>query len=351
MISDAVKKRYDAFWHHDAVDRCCFFLSAGSGSMDLTEGRSGAEKWANIDTRLEETLHSIQNTKYYGDAFPTVFTNFGPGCLSSMIGGSHKWREDTVWFENEQVITDWENLPDISIRKDSEMYRLVDAFTERFIEAGKGKFMTSITDIGGTFDIIAALRGTQDFLMDLYIYPEEVKAFVKKLQPVWRAYYEQYANRLMKEFGAMTSWMPIYSDKIYYPLQCDFSAMISPDMFEEFVLPDLKYQISYMDRSVYHWDGPGEIPHLDHLLSIDKLSAIQWVPGAGQPDVYDPCWYENYERIQRAGKSLVLFEYHADGLERLLKNVSTKGLFLFLTLDDDSYAEDLVRMVDSYGVK
>ena len=41
--------------------------------------------------------------------------------------------------------------------------------------------------------------------------------------------------------------MPIYSEKPYYPLQCDFSAMISPDMFEEFVLPELRYHLSYLE--------------------------------------------------------------------------------------------------------
>lgn len=38
-------------------------------------------------------------------------------------------------------------------------------------------------------------------------------------------------------------------------LQCDFSAMISPDMFKEFVLPYLKKQCDYLDYSLCHLDG------------------------------------------------------------------------------------------------
>ncbi len=66
-------------------------------------------------------------------------------------------------------------------------------------------------------------------------------------------------------------------------LQSDFSYMISPRMFERFALPGLTVWAGALDYPFYHLDGPGQIKHLDMLLSIPRLRGIQWVPGDGQP--------------------------------------------------------------------
>jgi len=100
--------------------------------------------------------------------------------------------------------------------------------------------------------------------------------------------------------------MGLWSPKRWYPIQCDFSAMISPKMFERLVIPFIEEQCEKLDHIIYHWDGPGEIPHLDLLLAVKKLHGIQWVPGAGNPQPEDEKWFPLYERIQKAGKRLVL---------------------------------------------
>lgn len=353
IISNEQKKQYEAFWAHEAVERCCLYLTAPkNGAAEPEKPKSLHQMWEDIPDRTSRMLGEIERTAYFGDAFPSAFANFGPGCLASCVGGSHKWSEFTVWFENEPFpITDWENPPALKLEEASEMVRLVDDYTESLLQVGKGKFYTSITDIGGMYDIIAALRGTQDLLIDLLEYPDEVKALAEKLAPVWKTYFMRNANRLLERQGAMTSWMPIYSEEPYYPLQCDFSAMISPEMFGEFILPDLKYHTDYLPRSIYHWDGPGELLHLDHLLSLDRLSAIQWTPGDGAPDTTDPCWFEYYQKLQRAGKSLILLSADPNGLENLLTHISTKGLFLSINAADEKQAAEILQLVNSIGVR
>ena len=86
------------------------------------------------------------------------------------------------------------------------------------------------------------------------------------------------------------NWMNIPSSKPWYPIQCDFCYMISPEQFEEFVLPHLVEQVEHMERSVYHLDGVGELTHLDTILDIEGLTAIQWIPGGGRsrPQVIRP---------------------------------------------------------------
>ena len=349
ILSDSAKKRYNAFWECDAYKRCCLSLwvTKDAGIPESKDTKDITREWEDSVHRISLFNQLLERTELFADGIYCFFVNFGPGCLSAMIGGTYKWSEETVWFENEQVITDWENPPGPILHKESPMYRLSEKLTEAALNAGKGKFLTSVTDIGGIYDIIAALRGTQTLLLDLYEYPEEIKAYAKELRRVWMEYFHEQAFRLISQQGGMVSWMPIWSDKPYYPLQCDFSAMISPDMFEEFILPDLRYQTENMPRSIYHLDGPGEIPHLKLLLSLPRLNAIQWSPGAGQANVGDECWFGLYEEIQAAGKGLVLFDVKLEQMENLLKHISPKGLFISAGAKDSMQAAEYIRIAGS----
>lgn len=349
MLDSDAQKRYEAFWAREAYGRCCLFLTVPKYDRLPPDPADPAGLWEDIEARFVREKFIHQNTEYLADSFPSVFTNYGPGCLTAMIGGTQKWAPETVWFENEPVIVDWDYPPAPVLDRESHMHRLVEKFTQTFLERGEGRFLLSVTDIGGTYDIISALRGTQTLLADLYDCPGEVKAFADELFPVWRDYFQGQSARLLKKQGAMTSWMPIYSQKTYYPLQCDFSAMISPRMFAEFIRPDLQRQMMCMDRSIYHLDGPDEIRHLDQLLNMERLNAIQWTSGAGAADVTDPCWFGLYERIQLAGKGLVLLDANPETVERLLRSVSPKGLFVQTSTRDIKQAQEIVAIADEAG--
>jgi 5-methyltetrahydrofolate--homocysteine methyltransferase len=119
--------------------------------------------------------------------------------------------------------------------------------------------------------------------------------------------------------------------------------MISPGDFERFVLPSLNRTAGHLDHSIYHWDGPGQIAHLDHLLSMPHLDGIQWVPGDGSAPVWDEKWFPLYEKIQAAGKILVLHGFYTveDAL-KVIKNFSPKGLWMSAALSSGEEAEALL---------
>ncbi len=55
----------------------------------------------------------------------------------------------------------------------------------------------------------------------------------------------------------------------------DFSCMVSPAMMREFFLEITVEECRLADRNVYHLDGRNAIKHLDMLLKIPELHAIQ----------------------------------------------------------------------------
>ena len=80
--------------------------------------------------------------------------------------------------------------------------------------------------------------------------------------------------------------------------------MIGPDMFREFVLETLRRDTERIENTIYHLDGIGQLAHLDMLLSLPKLKAIQWVPGDGKPG--PEAWPEVYEKVCAAGKNVMI---------------------------------------------
>ena len=102
MITEEVKRQHEAFWHQEAYGRCCLYLTAPKAEAPPREKpRDLKQMWEDIPWRVRWEQQGLEDTLLLGDAIPSVFTNFGPGCLAACVGGTHKWSEFTVWFENE----------------------------------------------------------------------------------------------------------------------------------------------------------------------------------------------------------------------------------------------------------
>ncbi len=71
---------------------------------------------------------------------------------------------------------------------------------------------------------------------------------------------------------------------------------------EDLFLPDIIRQASAAGRAVYHLDGPAATRHLDALLDVPQLQAIQFSPGAGAPSALP--WIDMFRKIQNSGRSL-----------------------------------------------
>jgi len=302
-------------------------------------------RWLDLGARVKNETYRIEHETFYADGFPTVFVNMGPGSLAACIGGDFECARDTVWFDTNPIIKDFKNLPEIKLNTDSKMWKLCEDYTTKLGENSNGRYFTSMADIGGSLDILASLRGTNDLLYDLYDTPDEIKELSGRVAEYWKAKHNHLYNIAQKYQKGMTSWMPVWCEGRYHPLQCDFGAMISPDMFDEFAMPGIKEQTEFLDYSVFHLDGPNMIPHLDSLLSLPRLDAVQWSAGAGNPDELDESYFDMYNKIQRAGKNVVLFAgTDVPRIEKILKAVNPNQLYISAGGHDKHEVEAVVEL-------
>ncbi len=343
-------KAYEEFWERKDRKRCVLNMTAPTGPR-YRAPKDLNEKWLDENYLLDKAEYDMENTYYVAEGIPFLFTNLGPGCLAACLGGGYELAERTIWFDRVPFVTDWENPPEISLNTDSEMWGHIERLQNKFLTSDK--LNVSITDIGGVMDIVASLRGTQELLYDLYDYPDEVKEFTNKITKIWLDFYKQQLEVVGKNGQPYNNWMNIPSSKPWYPLQSDFCAMISPAQFEEFILPHIAEQSASMPRSIYHLDGPGEIPHIDMLLDIPTLTGIEWVAGDGHEPVWDEKWFPLIKKIQDKKKNVVLRRAISmndlAGAEKLIKTFDPVGLYLSVTAPDKDSADRILELVEKWS--
>ncbi|MBE6885998.1 MAG: hypothetical protein E7486_03525 [Ruminococcaceae bacterium] len=337
---EQIKRHHDAFWANSHIDRCCLYIRK-LYTEDLPP-QSLEQQWLDIPFRCRQDRFRTERTEFFADAYPCTFINLGPCSLSEAIGRPFALSDRTVWFELEPFLADLsEGGKSLTLNKESTLFRLAEEYILQTVRTNG--YVPSIPDLGGVTDVLCTLRGTQDLLADLYDDPEGFMAYTSRLQVLWVEAFRHFTELLMKESGLMTSWLPVLSDVPFSPIQCDFCGMISPDMFREFILPELKYLSEHTPRSIYHLDGVDEIKHLDAILSLPGINAIQWIAGAGKANTGDPQWFDLYHRIQAGGKGLVLLDVDPNLAEGLFRELSHDGLFLRINCEDEAQANELIR--------
>jgi hypothetical protein len=114
---------------------------------------------------------------------------------------------------------------------------------------------------------------------------------------------------------------------------CDFANLISPAMFRQFGLPILQREVRTMTHNIFHVDGKRIARHLDAILSVPKIHAIQWVQGVGddQPIMQ---WTPLIQRLQDRGVPVIV-DLSKHELDDFMAATRPEGLFLWIAADGE----------------
>jgi 5-methyltetrahydrofolate--homocysteine methyltransferase len=294
-----------------------------------------AEEVNEAYTRLLSTM------RFFGDSWPRWWPNFGPGIAAAFLGARLNATADTVWFDRPEPV----ELPSFqpAYDPDNPWWQRVVELTRLAVECWGNQVTIGHTDLGGNLDILASLRTTQNLLLDVHDEPEEVARLAGEVTRLWLRYYDELYAITQKNGRGTTPWAHIWSPGRCYMYQSDFSYMISPEMYERFVMPDLEAVCAANDHNFYHLDGKGQICHLDLLLSLKRLNGIQWIPGDGAPPPEE--WLPLLKRIRDGGKLCQLY-VSPEGALRIVRTLGGKGFALYiLTPMPPREAQDFVKKI------
>lgn len=296
---------------------------------------------------IDRLDHELSRFEFLGDAFPYVnFDSFGPGVIAAFLGATLDNSTGGVWFHPKEILPieelHFEYDPNnIWLKRIKELY-------EAGLEYWQGRVIMGMPDLGGVMDILSTFRPSENLLLDLYDDPDEVKRVVWEIHELWMKFYNELNDILQPVNPGYFDWAQIYSDKPSYVVQSDFSYMISPAFFDEFVKPELACMCRKIGRSIYHLDGVGELNHLDSILEIEDINAVQWIPGDGQKPQVE--WPEVLTNIHKAGK-LVQLNGSLPDLDRVVEYLgTTKGIHVMRQDALPEQRQEYLRYLEKYQV-
>jgi len=169
-------------------------------------------------------------------------------------------------------------------------------------------------------DLISMHMGTEKFLTALVDEPRWMREAIIEGAKQLQAERDRLQNKISKfhEFWyGNAGWMPFWGPEQYSTTQSDVSCMLSPDMFEEYIVPELDVHGTATGAMWYHLDGGDAQQHLPRLLSLPYMRVIQYVPTPAEPP-NGPGHLDLYRKIQHAGK-IVHIQVGKRDVEALVK--------------------------------
>lgn len=346
---EKIEKRFMEFWARENHDRPLLFITAPKSEQEpapISSHLSLKERWMDTEYVLAQADWRMRNTCYMGEAFPSLNPDLGPDYFAACYGTQLDFGETTSWSVPWMSDEDVEAFRGFQMDLTNEYYKKMLELTKAAVEDGKDKYLVGITDLHPGGDALVSMRGPQNLCFDTLDYPEFLQAGVMDLLPGFQKIYEELYSLTTKYQKGSTCWMGIWHPGRWYPVSCDFSCMISEDMFEELLIEEIEKEILYLDASMYHLDGPDALKHLDRLLQIPSLNGIQWVYGAGNPTASH--WIPEIKKIQ-AAKKCVQINVVPQELETMLRELPPEGLMYIIEAESEEQAGSLLKMAEEWS--
>lgn len=315
-------------------------------------------KWVDMEDKYQNAQRIVDRYRYFcethaflGESFPNLNIDFGPGSLAAYLGSDIGFKEDTVWFN--KCLDGWDGVPKLTFDPENKWFKKHIQLAKDCRELAGNDFYVDMPDLMENIDVLASLRGAQDILFDLLDEGEMIGERIQEVTDIYYEYYDRFYDIIKDEEGGNAyTVFQIWGPGKTVKLQCDFSAMMSPEDFRRYIQPSLRTQAEKADHVLYHLDGPAAIKHMDALMEIEGIDALQWTSGDAGPDGTLPDWDVIYDKAIAAGKSIWVkvysgeFEDWIKNVDRIVKKYGSHSLFLLFPEMSMEQAEYLLDYAD-----
>ncbi len=349
---DAGRDALTGWWQHEVMGRPAVGVIAPREKplppLPPVTPADFRDQWLNPDVNIYRTEQAMRDKVFLGTCFPYLTAGLGPGCLNTFLGSEPVFTEHTVWYK---PVFDQPAEAQLEFRNDNTWWQWTLDTTQRLLDHADGKCPVAVPDLIEGIDVLSELFGTQELLTYLIDCPDEIHRLLNQLDDLYYKAFDPLYELVKDERGgnafiAFHAWGPGRTLKS----QCDFSAMISPDMFAEFVAPYLERQCARCDFSTYHLDGPNAIRHLDVLCQIKSLTAIQWTPGYPNPPAADKMWWEPvWRKVYESGKSAMVLGNAPESVEPFLKEFGAAGTMITTDTETEREARNMMDDCLNWG--
>ena len=352
---DETKQHYIDWWQHRGIvlNMWEHFQEGVKPHADVPEPkpyRDLNQRWFDPEWRAEYLDWYVAHSCLMADMLPVANTQLGPGSLAAILGGVFEGGDDTIWIHPRPTVVNGSAVDTDDIRFDPTHpnWLLHKDLLRACKRKAQGHYYVGMPDLMEGMDVLAALKGTDQVLLDTVMHPERLEHQMQQINDIYFQVFDELYDIIREgdemAFCYFSAWAPGKMSK----LQSDISTMISQNDYRRFVQPFIREQCQKIDYTLYHLDGVGAMHHLDALLEIEELNAIQWTPGVGEPQGGSAKWYDLYRKILDGGKSIMACWVTLDELRPLLDHIGGEGIHLEMDFHNEREVEEAMKIVQEF---
>ncbi len=345
---DETKQHYLDWWQQKGIVLSMWEHLEKDGAPyefvpDPPKAKDVKQFWFDPKWRAHNLHYQLSKSSFKADILPVANTHLGPGSLGAILGAELDGGEDTIWIKEDPNFAG-----EIQFDRNNPYWKLhLDLLQECKKLAGE-RYFVGCPDLVEGLDVLASLKGTQETLMDMMLQPEVLDVQLQKVNDIYFQVFDEIYDIINVDGEMAYCYFSIWAPGKVAKLQSDISIMFSEDDYRRFVQPYIREQAQKLDFSLYHLDGVDAQRHLDAILEIDELNAIQWTPGVGEPQGGDPRWYDLYKKILAGGKSIMANWVTLEELEPLIDNIGNQGLHINVDFKSEREIDEALKILDKY---
>ena len=337
-IEDRIK-RYDAWRRQEPVDRPMVGLLWEPDIPPLPEVLEQVgigEEVTPDDIQPELFLPSIERwyrreSRLVSDVIQPYTPAFGIPWVEAIAGCRVVAHPGSLWAE--PSLESYRDRPSISFDPDDPWLKKMVEFTQVLVEFSNGRFPIALPQMRGPLDTLAALRTPNQMSLDLIDKPDQIHRILGELTDLWIGIAEAGLAVVPPFWGGYSTRMKMWTPGEAITPQNDISTLISPRMYEEFVLPWDRKIFDHFPYHSFHMHST-EHHHIGALLTLERLTAIQLTL---EQDVGGPTLETMLPAAKRilAKKPLLLVALDIETAEICLDTLPARGLCVMVGLNDD----------------
>ena len=219
-------------------------------------------------------------------------------------------------------------------------------FVKKLNDLSQGRFPVGAPIMRGEGDTVGALIGQTEFVYALYEEPEIIK---KTLRKVVDSFLDIYAemHRRNKPFHGGSSigfyhvWAP--GESLWF--QEDISALLSPELYREFLLENERYFCGKYQYTLMHLH-PSSFHLLDDILCNENLKVLQVNKDVGGPSVNQMLPY--FKKVLEKKRGLVVWGDLTEGeVQLVFDNLPLERVFFNFVLPNFESAKRIYSFLNS----
>ena len=218
------------------------------------------EAWFEREARLSSDI--VQS---FSPAFGFPWVEAILGC--PIIAG-----QDSIW--SLPILSTYTDLKLTSLNPDNPWFCKLLEFTQAMVDFSSGRFPVSLPPIHCPFDVLGAMRGDQQMLLDLVDQGDAVQKLLTDLIQVYFSITESLLDIIPPFFGGYTTRLRMWAPGKAITPQNEYASMISTSMYRKFALPIDRVITEHFPYHSFHLHGSAQ-HQINNLLTLEKLTSIQ----------------------------------------------------------------------------